>query len=217
MNQVASYKHLTTLETDKKVNLVYGLNGTGKSILSSFLYERTNSEYTNCSIEGLINEEILVYNQRFIDDNFYVSKNLKGIFTLSKENKEAEENIKNAEKEITKLEENKKKYTDTIISLDTELSQKKQNAETKTWEIKTKFTGGDRVLEYCLERLKGEKDKLFSHLLSVVKPVQQPSENTDQLKKEVEAIKGSTAKKYELVHKINLLVQQVESENLFQK
>ncbi len=33
LNGVASYKSLSTLETDKKVNLIYGLNGTGKSIL----------------------------------------------------------------------------------------------------------------------------------------------------------------------------------------
>lgn len=38
MNNVASYKNLTSLETDKKVNLLYGLNGTGKSTLSNFLY-----------------------------------------------------------------------------------------------------------------------------------------------------------------------------------
>jgi zinc transport system ATP-binding protein len=33
LNNVASYKSLTALETDKKVNLIYGLNGTGKSTL----------------------------------------------------------------------------------------------------------------------------------------------------------------------------------------
>jgi AAA15 family ATPase/GTPase len=39
MNNVASYRTIASLETDKKVNLVYGLNGTGKSTLSNFLYE----------------------------------------------------------------------------------------------------------------------------------------------------------------------------------
>ena len=37
INKVASYKNPTALETDKKVNLVYGLNGTGKSTLSKNL------------------------------------------------------------------------------------------------------------------------------------------------------------------------------------
>ena len=35
---VASYKKETVLNTDKKVNLLYGLNGTGKSTFSEFLY-----------------------------------------------------------------------------------------------------------------------------------------------------------------------------------
>ncbi len=125
MNQVASYKSSTTLETDKKVNLIYGLNGTGKSIFSNFLYERTSPSYVNCSLEGLTNEEILVYNQPFIKDNFYESENLKGIFTLSKENKEAEEKIRNAEQETTKLEKERKNHSDAIEAKNSELAPKK--------------------------------------------------------------------------------------------
>ena len=66
MNSVASYKSLATLETDKKVNLVYGLNGTGKSTLSNYLYDKQNGDFSNCSIDGLTNEDILVYNKKFI-------------------------------------------------------------------------------------------------------------------------------------------------------
>ncbi|PSD44229.1 hypothetical protein C7E23_03125 [Elizabethkingia anophelis] len=40
LNNVASYKSHTTLETDKKINLIYGLNGTGKSTLSNFLHKK---------------------------------------------------------------------------------------------------------------------------------------------------------------------------------
>ena len=43
LNNVASYKSLTALETDKKVNLIYGLNGTGKSTLSNYLFGYTHS------------------------------------------------------------------------------------------------------------------------------------------------------------------------------
>ena len=71
MNQVASYKSTATLETDKKVNLIYGLNGTGKSTLSDYLYDRTNPIFSQCSLEGLSDEKILVYNRKFINDYFY--------------------------------------------------------------------------------------------------------------------------------------------------
>src|SRR5690606_40898513 len=64
LNKVASYKNQTALITDKKVNLIYGLNGTGKSTLSNYLHQRADDRFKNCSVEGLDdNHEILVYNQ----------------------------------------------------------------------------------------------------------------------------------------------------------
>ena len=94
LNNVASYKSLTVLETNKKINLIYGLNGTGKSTLSNYLHQYTDENYKSCSVEGLNNDnEILVYNQTFILETFFEAENLKGIFTLSKENKEAETKI----------------------------------------------------------------------------------------------------------------------------
>ena len=40
----ASYKNMAVFETDKNINLIYGLNGSGKSTLSEFLRKRTDYE-----------------------------------------------------------------------------------------------------------------------------------------------------------------------------
>lgn len=217
MNQVASYRSPATLETDKKVNLIYGLNGTGKSTLSDYLYDRADSRYEECTFEGLTNEEILVYNQSFIRDYFHESDTLKGIFTLSKENKEVIKKIRDAESQITKLKEENTTKSDLMDNYDNDLEKKKQNAENKTWGIKTKFTGGDRVLEYCLDNLKGKKDSLFNYLFSIKKAAEQPNKTTDQLKKEVEAISGDNAQKYDLLPRFNFSAQIVESNPIFKK
>ncbi len=217
MNCVASYKSLATLETDKKVNLIYGLNGTGKSTLSNFLYDKENSDFSNCSIDGLNYEDIRVYNQRFIQDYFYEPDSLKGIFTLSKENKEAEEKIKSAQEVIEELEADKQTKISQREDQEELLSTKKKDAEEKTWEIKTKFAGGDRVLEYCLENLKGNKSKLFTHLAGINKLDKKPIKTTDQLKKEVEAIQGDEAQKYDLLAKINFTGHEVEKNQILQK
>ena len=95
--KVASYNETTSLETDKKVNLIYGLNGTGKSAFSEFLRKigTDDEKFKECSIETdnyednsklSSNEQILVYNQEWVNENFYESPTLKGIFSLSKEN-----------------------------------------------------------------------------------------------------------------------------------
>jgi len=217
MNSVASYKSPTTLETDKKINLIYGLNGTGKSTLSNYLYDKDNISFSDCSLEGFNNEDIRVYNQKFIQDYFYEPDNLQGIFTLSKENKKAKENIEKVGKEISRLETDKQSKTTKNIEDENKLSQKKKDAEDKTWKIKTKFAGGDRVLEYCLKNLKGDKQKLFNHLASITKSTNQPIKTTDQLKKEVEAIQGDTAQKYDPLPQIDFTAQGVEKKQILQK
>jgi len=217
MNDVASFRSLATLETDKKVNLVYGLNGTGKSTISNFLYKKENDEFSNCSIEGLNDEDIRVYNQSFIQDYFYEPDNLKGIFTLSKENKEAEEKTKSAEEEIGKLEGDKRASTSKRTEHENTLSQKKRSAETEIWKIKTTFSGGDRVLEYCFKSLKGNKNVLFDHLVSINKADEQPKKTVEQLKKEVEVIQGDDAQKHDLLSKINFTAHEVEKNKILQK
>ena len=153
LNNIASFKRPISLETDKKINLIYGLNGTGKSTFSNYLYNNDDDKYSSCSIEGLTDEDILVYNQKFIQEYFYTSDELQGIFTLSKQNKEAEEKIKKAEEKIKGLEEKEKIKREYLQTLERNFTEKKQYAENITWKIKTSFTGGDRVLEYCLEGL----------------------------------------------------------------
>jgi len=217
MKQVASYKNPTILETDKKVNLIYGLNGTGKSTISDYLYNQSDTRFTNCSILGLTNEEVLVYNQTFIKDYFYESENLKGIFTLSKENKEVEIRIKSFEKDISELEIEKNIKQKEIDKFIEDLNQKKQNTENIIWEIKTNFTGGDRILDYCFERLKGSRDVLFSHLLSIEKPVEAPKQTIEGIKKEAGLLQESSTQKQNELPIIELKTKKIESNQIFSK
>lgn len=218
LNNVASYKSQTALETDKKINLIYGLNGTGKSTLSNYLHQRADDRFKNCSVEGLDdNHEILVYNQTFIQENFFEAENLKGIFTLSKENKEAETKIANALKEIEKLKDEK-----TIKSIEFEretssINQKQETAKNKVWKIKTDYSGGDRVLEFCLDGYKGSKDNLFNHIVGLAKPTAKPTKCIDDLKTDLQSISGDNAQKYSTLSQITFVSQSIEAETLFNK
>ncbi|TYP99238.1 wobble nucleotide-excising tRNase [Tenacibaculum adriaticum] len=218
LNKVASYKSQATLETDKALNLIYGLNGTGKSTLSNYLLKRDNEKYKDCSVVGLDeNHEILVYNQTFVQENFFESENLKGIFTLSKENKEAITKISNAQKEIEKLDGEKIKKTEELETEKTSISKKLENAKNTIWKIKTDFSGGDRVLEFCLEGHKGSKDNLFNHIQGLTKPNDKPAKSIDDLKNEVQEIMGDNAQKYVYVPKITFSSSSIETEKIFAK
>lgn len=184
MDGVASYKNAAIIETDKKVNLVYGLNGTGKSTISNYLYDRDGSEFNKCSVDVADDEEILVYNQKFIKDHFYEADSLKGIFSLSKENKEVEEKIKAAEIELDSLLETETNENNAIANEEQRINDFKSGSSETTWEIKKKYTGGDRVLEFCLDSLKGKKETLFDYLAAIAKPERKSSQvKSKQLKR----------------------------------
>lgn len=218
LNKVASYKSQAILETDKKLNLIYGLNGTGKSTLSNYLLKPTGEKFNNCSIEGLDeNHDILVYNQTFIQENFFESENLKGIFTLSKENKEAETKISDAQKEIERFGKELDKKSEELESEKALKNQKFERVKNTIWKIKTDYSGGDRVLEFCLDGYRGAKDNLFNHILSITKPKDKPQKNIDDLKNEIQAISGENAQKYTHVPKIKFSSSNIENEGIFDK
>jgi len=154
LKNVASFGEFSaTLETDKKNNLVYGLNGAGKTTLSDFLYRGKDAKFSDCTVNGADDKKILVYNQKFIRDNFHENEELKGIFTLSKENKEAEEKIKRIGNEKRKGEDKREAQQAEKQRLENERQEKLNDIKDTIWEIKTTYTGGDRILKFCLDGL----------------------------------------------------------------
>lgn len=217
MKNVASYKKEAILETDKAVNLIYGLNGTGKSTLSGFLYSMEDSQYRDCKIEGLSSaDRVLVYNQQFITDNFYETENINGIFTLSKENKDAMQAISDARKELKKLTDVRANITNDIDAVELEYQKRKQDFQKEAWKIKTKFTSDDRVLEYCLEGLKGNKEALFKYLLGTPLPDEKIEYNVEELKQEVNELQASDEKE-KYIANVNFEVGYIEQSPLLSK
>lgn len=184
---VTSYKSQSTFSPTNKTSLIYGLNGAGKSTISEFLYNQGAPKFAKCSIKTSQECEILVYNQSFLNDYFYEEDNLKGIFTLSKENKVAlqqiEADTKELEKHLITQQDNLKLATEAVSKLE----QEKIKASGKVWEIKTNFSGGDRVLEFCLESLK-RTELLFQHIIGLPLPDSAPGYTVDDLKAEASSI-----------------------------
>jgi wobble nucleotide-excising tRNase len=220
LKDIASYKQETSLNTDKKINFVYGLNGTGKTTLSNFLKNISDRKFENCKTVGGESSKILVYNQEFINENFYESDDLKGIFTLSEVNATAEINIKNAKIEIKKLDGQEKIKKNELEKINSETDGKKKKKLTdvtdKIWAIKTTFSGGDRLLDYCLEGVKGSKESLFNYIRTLPKPSAKPVKTIDDLKKEVAQIEGNEAVEISLLPKIMLHgISEIEKEYIF--
>lgn len=215
MSKCASYKSPTALETDKKINIVYGLNGTGKSTLSNFLYDPGSVTYANCAAEGISDAEVLVYNTKFVRDHFLEADKLNGIFTVSKENAQAEKDLSVAEEELKVCRDSKEKVQLEVSEAESAWESVKSSSEEKTWEIKSKYSGGDRVLEFCLEGLMGKKAKLFEHLSSAHKPGEKPTKTVEILKKDAEALAGDSAQKHTQILEIVFDASHFEKDKIF--
>ncbi|MCH3916934.1 MAG: AAA family ATPase [Spirochaetia bacterium] len=214
---VASYRKEAVLDTDKKVNLLYGLNGTGKSTFSEFLYDQTAPRFSQCRIEGLEdNDAILVYNQKFVQDTFYEPEGIHGIFTLSKGNAKAQKVIDTASSEVKKLTEQKKKIEEKKTEDEQKHLSEIEEYKKQIWKIKTEYTGGDRVLEFCLDGLKGNKDTLFKHLISLEKPEGEIDYSVDDLKIEAQQLQGE-AQSRQLLSKVLINVEDIEQSELLSK
>lgn len=186
------YKNLATLETNKNVNLIYGLNGSGKSTLSEYLRDSTNPLYSNCSIEPPLDdnaEEIFVYNENYVNEVFYSSDTQRGIFSLSKENADARKKIEKVSGELKEVNLTLQQQINKISTLDYDWNASKTSFYNQFWEIKKKYSGGDRVLEYCLDGLKSSKEALAQYLLQLKPAEEVPDYNIEQIKEEIQRLK----------------------------
>ena len=199
LKKVACFKEATSLDTDKKVNLIYGLNGTGKSTFSEFLRNIVSHDekFSNCSIETdnsednmklSSDEQILVYNEKWVKENFYQSPTLKGIFSLSQGNATAKGNIDKANEEKARLDILKKSKEDEKNNSQNDFNRKKTTAVNAIWQIKKDYTGGERNTDHFFTGLKGNSEVLFNFVHGLPKPQTAPSKSIDDIKKELSAL-----------------------------
>lgn len=213
---VASYKSKSILSPTRKTSLIYGLNGAGKSTISEFLYNQSEPRFAKCSVKLSQPCDFLVYNQSFLNDYFYEEDNLKGIFTLSKENKVALQRIEAETKELDKHRAAQRENSAASSANSAKLDQEKSKASTKIWEIKTRYAGGDRVLEFCMDGLK-KTDLLFQHVLGLPLPEAAPDYTADDLKTEASSIEGEGAVTYNKIPNISAGWLSIEGNSLWSK
>lgn len=185
----ATFKKKAVLETDKKVNLIYGLNGVGKSTLCRYLRNPDSGEFQRCSLESAEQVELLVFNDEFIEENFYASDTIKGIFSLSRQNKDAEARLSELSRRINEINEERNSSTSPYEQDVARFSKEVTALADRMFDIKRSYSGGDRVLEFCLEGLMGSKEKLVEKLVGIDHPEEKPTTTIESIQEEARLLK----------------------------
>ena len=130
------------LDNLRKINFIYGSNGTGKTTISNYLASKEEHEkYCECSLswEADTPLKVLVYNKNFRDENFGKG-NINGVFTLGHATKEELELIENKRKELLLLIEDGKNKKKSLEKLKSDLKILQDEFKESAWkEIYKKY------------------------------------------------------------------------------
>ncbi len=167
---VATYKNKIEITGLKKLNFFYGTNGCGKTTISRLLADPTDERFLQSSVNNPYGYKCYVYNQDFIEKNFYLNDHLNGIFTLGDDAKEAEIQIARIKKEvevITKDIDEKKKLFDekSPQCLVKELKSEKEKVIDRAWDFKKKIEEKSDLIRKLLTGFNNSKDAFFNELL----------------------------------------------------
>ena len=159
MKNVATYNQIgVKIEDLKRLNYFFGNNGSGKSTIAKYLQSLVigdpENKYSSCSKDNYnpIQEEILVFNQDFVERNFRISQTLKGIFSLNQKNAEIDKQIKANEESIS----NKRRTKNDMEEESKMLYQ--QNNQLKTELIKKCFNKRNVFKSFSKIRLDHSKN-----------------------------------------------------------
>jgi wobble nucleotide-excising tRNase len=105
INNVATYCSPSQMSDFKKINFIFGSNGSGKTTISRVLDQVEGHRHCALQWENGTPLKVLVYNSDFIENNFNQENTVKGVFTLGSDQVDAEIQINRLIPQINTLNE----------------------------------------------------------------------------------------------------------------
>lgn len=146
----------------KKINFIFGSNGSGKSTISGFLSGASDSRYSSCSIDwdSEDHETICVYNKSFRNDNF--KQTIPGVFTLGNATIEDINELEKLKVEYAKALENKRGLSESLKKKEEELFELDHQFTEDVWKCVLKTYEND--FQKAFEGFRGKKERFRTEL-----------------------------------------------------
>lgn len=216
LNGVAcfDYGNPQDIKLTKRVGIIYGLNGTGKSTITRFLANQSETKFQNCSlnIKAGTSPEIFVYNKDFIDRVFYDKDSIKGIFTIGEVDTTSEKIIESSQARISKVRKQIINKEEEISAFKSELVDLETGIYKDVWDFVIDHKGG--VLDYTLKGYRNKKQKFFN-ALKIVEYKNDLDYDFDQLEEEILEITGDDIEKVPEINPIDIDFEDYEKDGVF--
>ena len=179
MKNVATYNKIGVKIKDlNRLNYFFGNNGSGKSTIAKYLQSLVigdpENKYSSCSKDNYnpIQEEILVFNQDFVERNFRISQTLKGIFSLNQKNAEIDEQIKANEETINDKLKTKNELEEKNAAFNQQNNQRKTELTEKCFNKRNVFKSFSKIRLDHSKNMKNNLEQLEKIIQNniIVKP-----------------------------------------------
>jgi len=200
----------------KKINFIYGANGSGKTSISNYLLDPDKKNYSDCNLSWKNEENLrtLVYNKEFRDRNFG-KETIAGVFTLGQATKEEKAAIELKNQELVELKDNGTKKRDTLKKQNE--SRKKLEDEFRETIWKTAYKKNEKNFKEAFTGVM-QKKSFLNRLLKEFKNNKSDLHKFESLIKKAETIFGEIPEKINQLTEIDFdEIHNIENLDIWQK
>ena len=162
LNDCVPYQH-AELSDCKKINFVFGANGSGKSTISSFLSGSPEPRFSQSTIEWETeaHETIYVYNRDFRQRNF--QQTIPGVFTMGSATIEDINELESKKETLVRLKDDwGRKCESHRKFIEEEIPAKELQFKLDAWN--QIFKRNDADFQKAFDGLRGSKEKFLAEL-----------------------------------------------------
>lgn len=218
IKNIATYDQTgATISDLAKLNYFFGNNGCGKSTIAKYLQSlsdgNTNQSYASCSSEGYDSneEEIIVFNQDFIENNFKKNDTFKGVFSLNQTNAQIDEQIKKNEKLISEKTAEQKNIENENSKLKTELDKSNEDLAELCFEKRNNFKSFSKIKLDC----SGNKKNNLYRIKEILTTLKEPKPSFEEMENLYKKLYEEDLQEIDVAINIDLFNLILECQNKF--
>lgn len=212
---IASYDSVGSTVNLRKINYIYGSNGTGKTTISEFLRNKNHPKHFSCDInwDNRNSEcDLFVYNRNFVQENFNISNEIKGIFTLGKESADILTSIDEKKNDVDKHQERIKNLNNNIEVEEEKLSNLQSIFTNQCWDLKLNY---DEIFEEAFTGLRNNKKNFLERYLYEATNNDNDLYTYEELKSRINSVFKSSQERVSIIPEVSYN-NSLEKQSIFQ-